>query len=49
MFDKNKDGRITTTELQTVMVNLRLEPTEDELQDMIKRFDQDGTMISICI
>ena len=50
MFDQNKDGRITTTELQSVMVNLRLEPTEDELQDMIKRFDQDGRMsILFCI
>eukprot|EP00095_Tigriopus_kingsejongensis_P011140 maker-scaffold534_size144770-snap-gene-0.32 protein:Tk11140 transcript:maker-scaffold534_size144770-snap-gene-0.32-mRNA-1 annotation:"calmodulin isoform x2" len=43
MFDKNKDEKITTQELGLVMRELGLDPTEDELKDMIGNADADGS------
>lgn len=42
LFDKNKDGRITTGELGTVMRSLGQDPTETELKDMVNEIDIDG-------
>ncbi|XP_077987619.1 neo-calmodulin-like [Glandiceps talaboti] len=42
MFDKNGDGKITTGELGTVMRSLGLNPTDEELDDMINEIDADG-------
>ena len=42
LFDKDKDGRITCTELLTVMKELRQQASEDEIKDMITHADEDG-------
>ncbi|KAL3874261.1 hypothetical protein ACJMK2_037301 [Sinanodonta woodiana] len=43
VFDKDGDGTITTKELGTVMKSLGLNPTDDELCDMIHEVDVDGS------
>lgn len=42
MFDRDGDGTITTDELGTVMENLGLNSTREELDDMIREVDEDG-------
>ena len=42
LFDKDKNGIITTKEVGTVMRSLGQNPTEAELQDMINELDADG-------
>ncbi|XP_026423629.1 calmodulin-like protein 11 isoform X1 [Papaver somniferum] len=42
LFDKDGDGCITIEELATVICSLDQNPTEEELQDMIKEVDVDG-------
>ncbi|MCL7025024.1 hypothetical protein MKW94_021092 [Papaver nudicaule] len=42
LFDKDGDGCITIDELATVIRSLDQNPTEEELQDMIKEVDVDG-------
>ena len=42
IFDKNKDGNITAYELANVMKSLNMDPTEDELLEMINEVDLDG-------
>ena len=42
IFDKDKDGYITTKELGDIMKNLGQSPSEAELQDMINEVDIDG-------
>lgn len=41
VFDKDNDGFITSKELGTVMRSLGHNPTEAELQEMIKLYDKD--------
>jgi len=42
LFDKDKDGVITTQELGNVMRSLGQNPTETDLQDMIREVDAGG-------
>ena len=42
IFDKDKDGYITTKELGDIMKNLGQTPSEAELQDIINEVDIDG-------
>ena len=44
LFDKNGDGTITTSELETVMKFLGQQPTQTELQQMISDVDVDGKL-----
>ena len=43
LFDKDRDGAITTKELGTVMRNLGQNPSEEELKQMIREVDLDGS------
>ena len=42
MFDKDGDGTITAKELGIVMRQLGLNPTEDDLLEMIQEVDENG-------
>eukprot|EP01012_Entosiphon_sulcatum_P036090 TRINITY_DN45943_c0_g1_i1.p1 TRINITY_DN45943_c0_g1~~TRINITY_DN45943_c0_g1_i1.p1 ORF type:complete len:153 (-),score=39.45 TRINITY_DN45943_c0_g1_i1:87-545(-) len=42
-YDKNGDGTISSKELGIVMRRLGLNPSEDELYDMVLEVDQDGS------
>ena len=41
-YDKDGSGNINIKELGTVMRTLGENPTEDELQNLINKFDEDG-------
>jgi len=42
MFDKNRDGQISLHELGAIMCNLGLNPTDEELQELIEGVDKKG-------
>lgn len=42
LFDIDGDGKITTDELGTVMKSLGMEPSDDQLREMIDEVDIDG-------
>ncbi|KAL5009277.1 hypothetical protein ScPMuIL_014858 [Solemya velum] len=42
LFDKDGDGKITTSELETVMRSLGQNPTKAEIRDIIHEVDVDG-------
>jgi len=42
LFDIDGDGKITTDELGTVMKSLGMNPSADQLRDMIDEVDIDG-------
>ena len=42
MFDKDGNGQISQDELMSVMSNLGMAPTEQEVKDIINEFDIDG-------
>ncbi|XVF43566.1 hypothetical protein PTKIN_Ptkin02bG0050100 [Pterospermum kingtungense] len=41
-FDVNGDGKISASELGSIMGSLGQQPSEEEIQKMIKEFDADG-------
>ena len=43
LFDKDRDGSISTRDLGFVMRNLGQIPSEEELKEMIKEVDMDGS------
>mgnify|MGYP003319126910 CR=1 FL=1 len=43
LFDKNKDGSISTNELGEIMKALGANPTKEELQQMLNEVDTDGS------
>lgn len=42
LFDKNGDGKISAKELGTVMRSLGQNPTDADIQDLVKKADTDG-------
>ena len=42
MFDKDGDGTITTQELGEVLKNMGHNPSEADLEEMLKEVDEDG-------
>ncbi|XP_020912619.1 calmodulin, flagellar, partial [Exaiptasia diaphana] len=42
VFDKNDDGTVTVSELDTVMRTVGVNPSEEQLQEMINDADLDG-------
>ena len=42
MYDKNGDGTISVKELTTVMRNLGMNPTENEIVGIMAELDIDG-------
>jgi calmodulin len=42
IFDKDEDGKISTKELKSVLNQLGKTPSQQELDDIISEFDQDG-------
>lgn len=42
MFDRDNNGYITTSELNSIMRTLGFNPTEEDLQQMIFTVDYDG-------
>lgn len=42
LFDKDGDGTVNCDELGTVMRQLGLEPSDEELRQMIAEVDEDG-------
>ena len=43
LFDKNSDGFVHTHELGTLVRAINLNPSNNEVQDMIKKIDPNGT------
>eukprot|EP01132_Coremiostelium_polycephalum_P005538 gene5538-6897_t len=46
LFDKDKDGKITTQELGVVMRSVGSNPTQAELKDMIKEIDDGSGLVT---
>ena len=56
LFDIDGDGKITTDELGTVMKSLGMNPSADQLREMIDEVDIDGqsathtrTLATLCL
>ena len=43
LFDKNSDGYVHTSELGTLVRAINLNPSEQEIQEMMKRIDPNGS------
>ena len=44
MFDKDGDGAISASELTTVMRSLGMNPTENEIVEIMAELDVDGEL-----
>lgn len=42
LFDKNSDGYVNTSELGTVVRGLNLNPSDNEVVEMVKEVDPNG-------
>ena len=47
LFDKNKDGQISTSELGPVMRALGQKPSTDRLEQIMKKADTSGVYIKV--
>ncbi|KAH8856632.1 Calmodulin-like protein 5 [Schistosoma japonicum] len=47
LFDVNRDGRITETELESVLGFLGVKTTRDEVRRMIRDADCDGDSVAL--
>ncbi len=43
LFDKNSDGYVNTAELGTIVRGLNLNPSDQEINEMIKEVDSNGS------
>lgn len=41
IFDKDQDGLISTKELKTIMFSLGYNPTNEEINELIRKYDKD--------
>ena len=49
VFDKDGDGTITSKELGEVLKNMGHNPSEGDLEEMLKEVDEDGNSILTCL
>jgi len=47
LFDKNRDGAISSSELKEVMLALGNQPSETDIKAMMRQVDADGTSFEI--
>jgi calmodulin len=43
IFDKDGDGKISTKEVNSMLISLGREPTKQEIEDLIQQLDKDDT------
>ena len=48
IYDKNGDSKITLDEFGDVIRSLGLDPTKDQLSELMKEIDLDGKLVILC-